>query len=250
MLVVLLAIALAVSIYVSKIAYSDAATGDGDGTILLDEDFQNFDMGDFPAGWNIESAGYGLGGIYVEDLVFEPGNRVLHAMSASNRRAVLTHNITVETGNISVCLSVKVTEKERFPEIDDPVALSVGFETDRRGKISLVSLGRGDNQTVLPFGKWYPQDAWLPVCVRVNLANETASVYIWQKLQGTTQIGNLTAGTIRSLYLELGGGAWYVGRFDNIKVSEYPVDEGLDGPILALVLVPVCARLVGRHHSF
>jgi len=223
----LLVLALGLSMYLSKIAYSDVDPGDGEGqrSILLDDDFQSYEMGELPTNWSIESAGYGTSGIYVEELVFEPGNKVLHMMSASNRRAVVTHNLTPELGNISVCLSVKITEKKPFLEIDDQVAFAVGFETTVGTKIPLVRLGRSDNQTVLPFDKRYSQDAWLPVCAWVNLEDGSTSVYIWQRLVGRTNVGEVRTEDIRSLYLMLGGGAWYEGRFDNILVREYPIGE-------------------------
>ena len=243
----LLVLALGLSMYLSKIAYSDVNLGDGEGgnNLLLDDDFQSYQMGEFPTNWSIESPGYGTSGMYVEELVFEPGNKVLHVMSASNKRAVVVHNLTPEFANISVCLSVKITEKKPFLEIDDPVALAVGLETTTGRKVPLVRLGRSDNQTVLPFNKWYSQDAWLPVCAWVNLEDGSTSVYIWQRLVGRTNVGNVTTEEIRSLYLMLGGGAWYEGRFDNIVVREYPIGE-LGWPWILGWTVLSAIRHVGR----
>ena len=53
---------------------------------------------------------------------------------------------------------------------------------------------------------------------------------------GNRSISPINPSEIRSLYLLLGGGKWYVGQFDDILVEEYVVPEKVYWMILSLLI--------------
>ena len=224
------------SLLISQTAYSDPAhsLGADSGTVLLEEDFEAMNISHPPPNWTIVRSGYGPGGIWVEES-FHKDNRMLRMTSYSNMKALITHNLTPRSSDIEVQLRARISEELPFWEVDDPVAFSIGLVTEQGKYLSLLDLGRSDNQTILPFNRWYSQGAWIPFRLRPDLERGESQIFIWNSYVGNQTIPQVDPGEIVSVYLSLGGGAWYVGQVDDLLVAEYPVVESL---LWALALIP------------
>lgn len=221
----------------------DDCDGSGDCRILLHEDFEGYDLYKPPPNWTIEIPGYGKGGIYVEES-FQKDNRRLHMMSSANIRARISHNITPTSPHLEVALKVNIVEEETFPQIMEPLAFSFGLKTNSTGRINLLELGRSDNQTILPYNQSYDQGTWISFRAVVDLDSSLVHVYKWDDYIGNTSIPAFAPADIMSVYLLLGEGAWYKGRFDEIQVREYVVTEAAIPGVLAILL------LVGWRYGF
>lgn len=230
--------------FISHRAYSESgmlSSSCGLGTsnqslnVLLYEDFENYSIGELPSNWTVIAPGYGLKAIWVQQN-FQRDNQFLTMSSFSNKRAIIAHNLSVASSDPVITFRVKITEKQPFNESSDTIAFTIGFETEDMQRIRLLELGRSDNQTILPFNVWYAQGAWIPFEARVDLESSTSSVYVWGNFVGNRSISPINPSEIRSLYLLLGGGKWYVGQFDDILVEEYVVPEKVYWMILSLLI--------------
>jgi len=231
-------LALGVAVFVSSRAYSEPdSPGRGDeGGVLISEDFESYPVGSIPPNWTVESPGYGSKGIWVEKN-FQGTNQYLRGMSFSNQRLILSHNMTASADGLRIRLRLRIEEKKFFNESQDTVSFCLGLETADDRKVKLMELGRSDNQTILPFNVWYAENAWIPFEVALDLDSLTSSVYVWGSLVGSRPVEPLEPSEIRSVYLLLGGGAWYVGKFDDIQVEGFPIVEGPSTLVGILILL-------------
>jgi len=241
--VVLVGVLLCAVMLISHMAYSepevDGSSWNQSSVVLLEEDFEAYRVGlsasNWTLNWTVVSPGYGLGSIWIEES-FTGENRFLRVTSSCGSRAVLRHNLSVESGNLTLSARVRVEEVRLCNSSMDEVALSIGLYTNSSRRIPLVELGRSTNQTVMPFNHWYTQGAWIPVEAQIDTESSSASISIWGTPLGEREIPETSISSIDSMYILIGGGAWYVGRVDDVAVHQHPVPEILyTAPILALL---------------
>jgi len=234
---------LSVVMLISHMAYSDpevdGSSWNQSSVVLLEEDFEAYPAGlsasNWTLNWTVVSPGYGLDSIWIEES-FTRDNRFLRITSSCNSRAVLRHNLSIESGNLTLSARVRVEEVRLCNSSRDEVALSIGTDSSRR--IPLVELGRSTNQTVMPFNHWYAQGGWIPVEAQIDIENSSASISVWGTQVGEREIPEISISSIDSVYILVGGGAWCVGKVDDVAVHQHPVPEILyTAPILALLWI-------------
>jgi len=217
---------------------------DCDGTngcrVLLHEDFEGYNLSQPPPNWTIEAPGYGIGGIWVEEN-FQKDNQRLHIMSSANNRALISQNISPISPHLEISLKASIEEEMFFPEITEQLAFAVGFKTGSSGMINLLELGRSDNRTIFPFNRSYDQGFWISYRIVIDLESSSTRIYVGEEPIGNTTLPPVDPPDIQSLYLQLGSGAWYKGRFDDVYVREYTVPEGAIPALLSLAVFPACA---------
>ncbi len=236
-----LALGLVAASIVSQMAYSESGDPPQEPwSMLLEEDFEDHPVSYPPPNWTIVRPGYGVSGIWVEQS-FHKDNKWLRMSSFSNMRALITHNISPTSEEIEIQLRIRISEERTFLEVTDQVAFAFGLNTPT-SSIKLLELGRSDNQTVMPFNHSYSQGSWIPFRLRANLTSGSSQVYMWDTSVGRMNNTPVAPEEVSSIYIFLGGGAWYVGQFDDILVTEYPVPEPVWTLLSALALLGIVRR--------
>ncbi len=148
----------------------------------------------------------------------------------------MERNVTLNSSLISIGFKVRLREKDPCAGDSDSVAFSLGLRS-YRSRIPLVELGTRENQTVIPFNEYYPQDAWIPFRADVDLAAGETSVYQWDNLLGEIDMISTRPSSINSLYIRVGGGSRHEARVDEIIVTECEVSESVS--ILAMLMIVI-----------
>jgi len=191
--------------------------------VILREDFQNRAPWTFPSDWRIESPGQGASFQYIEEIVFEGGNRVLRMASVQASEARLAHSINASSDHIQFSFKAKVWE-EHSSNPTEPVVMCFGIVA-RGGRVALLNLGKDQ---VLPFGYPYAQQIWSRVDLFLDLGRSASGCccYLDGVRVGTIKLPAMRPDEIDRIYFLLAGTSNYVAQLDEILFQEYRLNEG------------------------
>ena len=205
---------------------------------VFEKNFSSDPAGTLLPEWEIELPGYGEAAQWVEELTFEGRNHVLRMASYLDQMALLSHGINLSSKHIQMGFRMRIWEVN-ISNKNDLIAMSFGLGVQEE-KIPLVELGRSDNQVVFPFDYHYNQGKWFDLNIFLDLGplTSTSSLYLDGIRVGSKELPPIDPEEVDRFYFSLGGGAYYVGQFDNILVREFALNEGpCDRPAVAWVNV-------------
>jgi hypothetical protein len=201
------------------------------------EDFAEQDTGVLPDDWAIVSPGYGTTAQWVEELVFEDGDKVLRITSYFKNEADLRRPINLTGRHIKIGFRIRIWEEE--PPEDGSSAMSFGLETDS-GRIALVELSGTPARVIVPFDQPYAYNDWMEfeIYLDMSTAGTSASVYHDGHRAGTLDLPALEPGNVTGIGVTLGGGSYYVAQIDDLQIREYDLDAGTrDWPAASCLLI-------------